>query len=228
MKGPALWTKDASAHPIEQWFYAQLPLHGPALEAGWNVATFSTALAVSLGCNPIIFVGLDLSIEEGAYAPGVAAERKEAPKDWEMAGLWLEALVQAHPNIQFINATEGGRGIAGASPMMLKEIPLAPQEDLRKKIQAQPLVPGPDARESILLLKQSLERCRDIFQEHLAFPLSAAASVENEIAYVHILAPLWNIWQHLFARHVPPHTFEGRLNRTLFFKNATEQLLYEL
>ncbi len=229
VKGPRLFIKDGAAHPIEKWFYDHLPLLGPELEAGWNAATFSTALAVSLGCNPIIFVGLDLCLEEGkCYAPGVEGERKEAPKDWEMAGLWLEALIQAHPHLRFINATEGGRGIAGAEAMQLKDIALSPQEDLRRKIRAQPLVFGPGAHESIHALKQSLERCLEMYQAHLAFPLSRVAAVDEEIAYAHILAPLWNIWQHLFARHVPPDTFEGSLNRTLFFKNVTEQLLYAI
>lgn len=228
VKGPALWIKDASAHPIEKWFYTHVPLQGPELEAGWNAATFSTALAVSLGCNPIIFVGLDLCLEEGkCYAPGVAGERKEAPKDWEMAGQWLEELIQAHPHVQWINATEGGRGIAGAKAMQLLDVALGPQEDLRQKIRALPLVSGPDAQESILALKRSLERCLEMFQMHLAFPLTALSPIEDEIAYAHVLAPLWNIWQHIFARHVPPDTFESSLNRTLFFKNVTEQLLYE-
>ncbi|HEY5259231.1 MAG TPA: 6-hydroxymethylpterin diphosphokinase MptE-like protein [Rhabdochlamydiaceae bacterium] len=229
VQGPTFWVKDAEAHPVEKWFYDDLQLKGPALEGGWNVATFSTALAAALGCNPIIFVGLDLRLEEGQlYAPGVTGERKEAPKDWEMAALWLEEFIQAHPEIQFINATEGGRGFIGALPLKLKDVPLDPQEDLRSRIAQLPKVSGPDAGSSVDALKKSLQHCHDIFEEHLAFPLSTTSSIEEEIAYVHILAPLWNIWQHVFARHVPPGTFESNLNKTLFLKNVSEQLLYEV
>ena len=89
VQGPTFWIKDAQAHPVEKWFYDHLQLEGPALEGGWNVATFSIALAAALGCNPIIFVGLDLRLEEGQlYAPGVSGERKRRQKigRWPLSG----------------------------------------------------------------------------------------------------------------------------------------------
>ena len=229
VEGPTFWIKDAEARPIEQWFTHELNLEGPALESGWNVATFCTALAAAFGCNPIIFVGLDLSSEgETLYAPGVAEEKKAAPKDWEMAGQWLEAFIRSHPDTRFINATEGGRGLAGAEPLALKDVVLTPQENLTTTLAALPKVAGPDAAQKIEILKESLRRCQGIFQERLAFPLFKTSSIEEEIAYTHILAPLWNIWQHVFARHVDVESLEGTLNKTLFLKNVTEEFLYEL
>ena len=214
---------------MEKWFYDSLQLDGLALEGGWNVATFSIALAAALGCNPIIFVGLDLRLEEGQlYAPGVTGERKEAPKDWEMAALWLEEFIQAHPEIEFINATEGGRGFSGALPAQTQRHSARTSRRFAQQDRELPKVTGPDARPSVDALKKSLQHCHDIFEEHLAFPLSMTSAIEEEIAYVYILAPLWNIWQHVFARHVPPGTFESNLNKTLFLKNVSEQLLYEV
>ncbi len=227
--GPTFWVKDAEARPVEQWFYEQLNLEGPALEGGWNVATFCTALAAAFGCNPIIFVGLDLSSEgEALYAPGVAEEKNTAPTDWEMAGRWLEEFIKRHPDTRFINATEGGRGIAGAEPMALKDISLSSQENLTATLAALPQAAGPDAAQSVEFLKESLRRCQGIFQQRLAFPLFKTSPVEEEIAYSCILAPLWNIWQHVFARHVDVESLEGALNKTLFLKNVTEEFLYEL
>jgi len=106
-----------------------------------SVTTLCVALAVEMGCDPIIFTGLDLSYPGlERYAPGImassavslkemqqvkrASERLLKRKDifgkptytlvkWIMESQCLSAYAKKHPAHRFINATAGGLGFHG-------------------------------------------------------------------------------------------------------------------
>jgi hypothetical protein len=138
VQGVYLWISDSGGYPLERWLAETLHMSDRPFEAGWNVGNFCSALAVHLGCDPIIFVGMDLSCSgERVYAPGVEEpfEREKfllvhntggkpfySRRDWVMAAEWTESCMLKNPDRLFINATEGGIGFKGMKHASLQEV----------------------------------------------------------------------------------------------------------
>lgn len=127
------------------------------LKAWGSVASMALDFALTLGCNPIIFIGQDLAHTDGrAYCTGLHFDREwftgnidaeEWQKQWEtlrsdkktilmedvfgrpvettdkLAAYWnwITKEIRAHPEVRFINATEGGILREGAELMSLRE-----------------------------------------------------------------------------------------------------------
>lgn len=115
-----------------------------------SVTTLCAALAIEMGCDPIIFTGLDLSYPGlERYAPGImassaislkemqpiqrAGERLLKRKDifgnptytlvkWIMESECLSGYAKKHPAQRFINATAGGLGFSGIPNKPLPEV----------------------------------------------------------------------------------------------------------
>ncbi len=131
--------------PFEEHMERKLQLSTPlakefAEEEALSVTTLALSAAIQLGCNPIVFVGLDLAyLDRKRYANGVLSD-KEAWSDrkqnkrtsdqllrrkgvlgqfvdtqvkWVMESSVLSTYAKKFPDIQFFNATEGGLGIKG-------------------------------------------------------------------------------------------------------------------
>ncbi|KHD15809.1 motility associated factor glycosyltransferase family protein [Clostridium butyricum] len=110
---------------------------------GGSVAHYMTLHAVYMGCNPIIFIGQDLAYEsekkysDFARIKGEVIEEIKNENDVYVTGIndtlvrsdiYLDAfrtgfenIINRFPNIDFINATEGGARIHGAIEMSLKD-----------------------------------------------------------------------------------------------------------
>ncbi len=133
---PLLWVQDNGSYPLEGFLHREVEIEEPSFDTGWTVANFMTALAYHMGCDPIIFIGMDFSeSQEKLYAPGVVEEGlKEGriiaydqnnhplytKKDWLLAAKWTEIFAANHP-ATFINATEGGLGFEGIPSIPLKD-----------------------------------------------------------------------------------------------------------
>ncbi|MES2274216.1 MAG: 6-hydroxymethylpterin diphosphokinase MptE-like protein [Chlamydiota bacterium] len=219
---------------------------GP-FDAGWTVGNFLTQLAVLFGCNPIIFVGMDLCYKkrqkyahlETETSNGlIEAENWEGKKvwtqgDWLMAGQWTETLARRHPERLFINATEGGLGfkapILQKSLQSLLKTDLSKQFDLRGKVHAeiQMLSPHTDCRFD--LWDASMQRCEQIVADMKKFQMR---DLEAEIVYQKLLMPLWQIWKPVFERELDldlqPLQFSEKmqLNQILFFQQVLQEHLH--
>lgn len=113
------------------------------ISIGGSVATAVLDLSIKFGGNPIIFVGQDLAFSDnrthvsgGMY--GDHPEVKSLPNmrkvkghngEWLSTTLgllsykhWIENKIQEHPDIRFINATEGGAYIEGCEHMELRKV----------------------------------------------------------------------------------------------------------
>lgn len=110
---------------------------------GGSVAHYMTLHALYMGCNPIIFIGQDLAYEsekkysDFARIKGEVIEEIKNENDVYVTGIndtlvrsdiYLDAfrtgfenIINRFPNIDFINATEGGARIHGAIEMSLKD-----------------------------------------------------------------------------------------------------------
>ncbi|MBI2742608.1 MAG: motility associated factor glycosyltransferase family protein [Chlamydiales bacterium] len=135
--GPRLWMPDSGNYPIESWMNAQVEIDEPPFDGGWNVSTFSLALARALGCSPIILVGVELSTDsERVYGAGVDEKvgsqfieaedvdgrRVYTKRDWQMAASWIQQFAEAHKDLRIVNATRGGLELKGVERSSLEEL----------------------------------------------------------------------------------------------------------
>lgn len=106
---------------------------------GGSVTTTATSVAITLGARTIIFIGFDLSYPDGiSHADGTSGKKKldttgfvgvesidgtivYATNVFIIYRNWIENEIKKHPNIEFIDATEGGAKIAGTKIMSLED-----------------------------------------------------------------------------------------------------------
>lgn len=138
IRGPRLYISGSGGYDIAEWYEEKFGLKSDFLDEGHNVVNFCTEIASRLGCNPLIYIGMDLAFTGmKAYSGGieenvdVSEEVLLAAKDEEYRGLWrkdiygkpiltlwkwiaeadwLSAFSKKHQEATFINATEGGIG----------------------------------------------------------------------------------------------------------------------
>lgn len=113
--------------------------HGYKLySTGGSVTTTATSVAITLGARTIIFIGFDLSYPDGiSHADGTSGKKKldttgfigvesidgtivYATNVFIIYRNWIENEIKKHPDIEFIDATEGGAKIAGTKIMSLE------------------------------------------------------------------------------------------------------------
>lgn len=206
-----------------------------SLESGWTVGTFLTAVACFLGCDPIIFVGMDYAYENGMKYPekkgdsssliAVKSQKGETvftQPDWVQAAYWTENFAKSHPEIQWINATEGGLGFSfPIQEKRLDEMALPIDLDLRKKV-----------KETLAFPTIALK-----WEEWKKALLEAAKNRENleeSSIYETLLKPLWALWRPIFEREVDidprPFTREEKLraHKEVFFAQVIREHLHAL
>ncbi len=183
-----------------------------------SVTSICLAWAQFLGCDPILLNGVDLAYTDNKrYADGVAeegethfseidaeksvADRIVKRKDrmgkpvytavrWVMESASLSHFAKKHPEVRFINTTEGGIGFKGIGYMPLSEAAsqfLNREIDLRGLVHleiAQASMP-PNTREKIgeqiALLKESLERVIGHLEILKGIKKGSAALAEMEL-----------------------------------------------
>jgi hypothetical protein len=179
---PLLWIAEGGNYPIEKWLREKYGIPHPTFDGGWTVANFCTAVAVLLGCNPIIFVGMEFSCPpDQVYAAGMQADEQRGfiqvqnsegkplltKNDWLMSAEWLGALTQKHPQTRFLNAASQGLNVPHVERCSLDEASksyLQRQFDLSGIIHALLQraqgtgIQEADALEAVDLLKQSYAR----------------------------------------------------------------------
>lgn len=148
--GPHLYVTGSGGYDISYFFEEGLDIQGTSIEEGHNVVNFCLELAHVMGCNPIIFVGMDLAFTDmKAYASGVVednlvkTEEITKPDHVDQAALlkedifgkpiytlwkwiseseWIGDFAKAHPEIIVLNATEGGLGFPEVLNKSLQEV----------------------------------------------------------------------------------------------------------
>jgi len=150
IKGPRLYVTGAGGYDIAEWIEERLVLPIQEIEEGHNVMNFCLQIATLLGCNPIIFIGMDLAFTDmKQYAPGVL-EDSSLTKDqllhtsdfnqealshediygkptytlwkWITEAKWIGEFAQEHPEVTVLNATEGGIGFPDVSNEFFAEV----------------------------------------------------------------------------------------------------------
>lgn len=163
--GPHLYLTGSGGYDIAQFFESKFGLEGLDIDEGHNVVTFCLEIAKEMGCDPILFIGMDLAFtDRKTYSSGVvfdpAVEQKTLDyyANFETTGLmhkdiygnpihtlwkwiseseWIGEWAKNHPEITVINCTEGGIGFPYVMNKPFKE---AVEEFLRKQYDLEGLV----------------------------------------------------------------------------------------
>lgn len=215
VKGPKLQIKGSGALKFEQWFWENSE---NVLDLGWNVATMSAAIASAMGCNPIVFVGMDLAYSnESTKAAGVidrenvekieAIDKHKNPcktrRDLMMSAKWLEDLIKTHPEKIWIDATPVGLKIEGTVQQPLEFGSLQAMDF--------PLIENKDVSDKVGAMKKSILSCKKLIEENTKL---SKIEFETEKFYIHHLKPLWEIFKPVFP--------DEAIHEYLFYKKVLE------
>jgi hypothetical protein len=197
-----------------------------------SVTTICVAWAQFLGCNPILLNGIDMAYTgKRRYASGVMEEdetvfqaidaEKSAPdrilkrKDrlgktvytavrWVMESESLSHYAKMHPEIRFINTTEGGIGFKGIDYLPIAEAAASFTEtDLRKKVFEEiqkarlPDETGELIQKRLTELKESLDRLVGYLQilagEKRGSGALAEMELKEETAYLILFYDIYQV-----------------------------------
>lgn len=134
VEGDRIRVGPSGGYEIESWLSCVLGIDDIPFESGWTAGTFSVAIAASLGCNPIVLVGMDFAYSKegnkyGSKAlcqdtsgPLVEKENRKTQNDYIMAASWLEQFVKKHPDITFITCSSQALVIEGVKTMSLSQV----------------------------------------------------------------------------------------------------------
>lgn len=148
--GPRLYITGSGGYDISEFFEEKFKIKAEFLDEGHNVVNFCVQVAHEMGCNPIIFVGMDLAFTGmKEYAPGVVEDstvnqtailniEEEDDKaliredifgkpvytlwKWIAESEWLGDFAKEHPQVSMINCTEGGLGFPGVPNETLEDV----------------------------------------------------------------------------------------------------------
>jgi hypothetical protein len=148
--GPLLFNNYSSNYPTFELLEDYFDIPQEPCEEGHSSVTFAVAMALEMGCNPITFLGVDLSYsDEKKYSKGAMnlmrcdkENEREHRKDWEgltkrkdifgnqvttmwkwiTESFWLSALLRENPETTWINAAQSGIGFKCIANMSLKVI----------------------------------------------------------------------------------------------------------
>jgi antitoxin component YwqK of YwqJK toxin-antitoxin module len=148
--GDHLYVNSGATYEIANWVDNKLGIGGEGVLEGYNVVNFALSLATSLGCSPIIVVGVDLAYSQEksyttlppihplyhgdqSYITKSPEEDLIARKDingetvftlwkWLLESVWYSKFAMEYPTLEIINSTEGGLGFPGVENVPLKEV----------------------------------------------------------------------------------------------------------
>lgn len=211
--GDKFWVRDTGALEMERWLWDEVD----ALDIGWNAGTMSAAVACAMGCDPIVFVGMDLAYGNKAKAAGVvdrlhvesidAIDKHGAVvktrRELVMSKKWLEELIEKKANRTWIDATPQGLQIRGTVNKPLDFDPLSEIEFAKVAIE----------KGDIRCIEKSIATCADLVKKIEKDPL-AQVLIETECFYRHLKA-LWDIFKHTMAE-------QNRLQEYVFYKRVMD------
>lgn len=271
IQGPKIFIPGATS--VASWYEKELGVSTPSnVEEGYNVLNFCIEIARRLGCTPLIAVGMDLAFTSlKRYSSGIrihplwldvsdlnfqsnkeVVERSDGLTtkwDWIGEANWISEYATAYPELNVINATEGGLGFY---PVPNKTLEEAANQNLTKtydlegwihaEIQAHPLaLKKQQIIDKMNEFKSSLEICRNhcriIAEEGRKQPVTQEMKaphsprailherlLHEEIAYQNFLQGIDQIWwQYQRSRFLDKKmTSQDNLN---LFINAHEFLI---
>lgn len=126
----------SGSYPLENFIYKNLRIDQESFEIGWSVGSAMVAIAAYLGCNPIVFTGLDFCFEKNKYPEEIPqgqpveliettdffGNRVFTQKDFILSKEWLENFTKEAKEGSVINANDGGLLVKGILRKPLKDL----------------------------------------------------------------------------------------------------------
>lgn len=185
--GSKYWVQHTGAMRLEQWLVRESGQIGDVLDLGWTVGNASVAVAVALGCNPIILVGMDAVCAEGEIdVIDKDGRLVKSRRDLLASARWLKEKIKQHPTIDFIDASRGIDCGAQQKPVILKPLSV-------KLSKLDALNVSVDHR-----IEESFDRCYKLCR---GAPVPRSwIELTCELVYIELLHPLWEIWKPVIAK----------------------------
>lgn len=148
--GPRLYITGAGGYDVAEFFEEKFGIKADFIDEGHNVVNFCVQVAHAMGCNPILFVGMDLAFTGmREYAPGIVEDASVSHSEiinveeeddkailredvhgqpiytlwkWVAEAQWLSDFAKEHPQLTMINCTEGGLGFPGVPNRTLADV----------------------------------------------------------------------------------------------------------
>lgn len=178
------FVKTCAGGRLERWVERELGIDGEVLETGelaLSVTTLGLALAVEMGCNPIVLVGVDLAYTGGKrYAAGVgfegAVDGELVQKgdvitkvQWVAEGESVSAFAKEHGDLRIVNAS-GGLEMEGIEQVELGAFLGRERVDVWGRIEellAETVLGASekDVERVLGVLRESVERARGLCEE---------------------------------------------------------------
>ena len=186
-EGPKYWVQHTGAMRLERRLFRDSGQMGEVLDLGWTVGNASVSMAVALGCNPIIIVGMDAVCDDGEIdVVDKEGRLVKSRRDLIASARWLKEFIDKHPETDFIDASKG--------------LDFGGQQ---KKIQLEPLTFEMPNLEPLVIeksdaIEKSIAQCHKLCR--------GAPTPRNwieltcELMYIELLHPLWEIWKPVIVK----------------------------
>ena len=228
MHGEKILAPESGPLPWEKWWMDDD--YSPSF--GWTVGNFATQMAVWMGCNPIIWVGMDLCYQgEQKYAdrsdrsqvPLIESNDRMTQRDWLLAARWSEELSCEHPQLRFVNTSMQGLPLRlpiETMPLDAIDQTLTREFDLTGRLHQ--AIQGASSLTMTIQQKEaewvmSWERCIALCSQMTS---DGDDALSNEIVHEFYLEPLWRIWRPLFNREARGQNLDW--HRLLFFQQVLQ------
>jgi hypothetical protein len=253
VQGPLFPVPSSSHFAMEHW----LEKDARAFDGGPTVSTFAFALAVHLGCNPIVFVGMDLAYMDEKtkyrelsgqteFCSPISYQQEYTQKDWVLAAKWIEHQLERTPFISCYTLSSSGLSIKGVCKTTLQELlasELQHSYDVEGALQVlkncRSFSTG-DEKKILQDLKRSLHRCLSIVQDLLKlFEIHYPEDPSSKGVFVLELFTLYEeivyqnllqpLWKvwRLSIESKIKDPYGRQLSELLFFKKVIEEHLLD-
>ena len=218
LHGEKVIAPESGPLPWERWWLSET--ESPSF--GWTVGNFATLVAIWMGCNPIIWTGMDFCYPDGqkyaSSSSAIEADHRITQRDFLLAARFSEEVAQAHPHIRFLQTSKHGLPLKEpieTRPFTMALRLLKNEFDLSGRLH--------QSLQSAAGMNLEMESKEKDWNESLRRCLSnPAADLSDEIVYEYYLEPLWQIWRPVFIREAQGQNIDW--HRALFFQKVLQDI----
>ena len=210
-KGEKIWMGESAGWPLDKKLMSAATISTWEIDTGWNAGTFGLQIASYLGCNNIVFVGLDngmennRELESGEYLVDNLITRR----DLTGARDWIEEFIKTKPSSIF-TMPNNGLQVTGARRCdsweeAIERKPVCSLTFEKQQIDFASLAQFVGELNSTAL-QESLEAFLAELKEGVDSEgfqrekILLEVELEESILIQYVLKDLWNVTHHLFKR----------------------------
>ncbi len=238
--GPLGFFPTGTGGAIEDYLVEKLKFTDPKIlenlgEEGLSVTCVALMTALYLGCNPIIFAGVDLSFSDGKrYAEGIPGnaeileprleeDGKETLTRWIMERDTIKDVIKKYPHHKFYRISQEGLPIEGVDLLDQSAFFKYASQDFRKRLSekvfsSEMTVTSQEIDQILFELKESFEEAHLLVQKIQEEPLRAPVLImdlEETLAFKLALKGSSFVLSHCITRKLEGKEAEQELYKNL-------------